>query len=86
MKAAAFERYGGPEVLHVREVPTPEPGPDELRVRVAAAGLNAFDWHQYRGLPYLVRTREGWSVREAERWLAPVLNYDPLAYAREAAE
>ena len=64
MKAAAFERYGGPEVLHVREVPTPEPGPDELRVRVAAAGLNAFDWHQYRGLPYLVRTREGWSVRE----------------------
>ena len=31
-------------------------------------------------------TRKGWSVREAERWLAPVLNYDPLAMAREAAE
>ena len=30
--------------------------------------------------------RKGWSVREAERWLAPVLNYDPLAHAREAAE
>ena len=30
--------------------------------------------------------RKGWSVREAERWLAPVLNYDPLALAREAAE
>jgi 5-methyltetrahydrofolate--homocysteine methyltransferase len=30
--------------------------------------------------------RKGWSVREAERWLAPVLNYDPLAIAREAAE
>jgi 5-methyltetrahydrofolate--homocysteine methyltransferase len=30
--------------------------------------------------------RKGWSVREAERWLAPVLNYDPLAVAREAAE
>jgi 5-methyltetrahydrofolate--homocysteine methyltransferase len=30
--------------------------------------------------------RKGWSVQEAERWLAPVLNYDPLAMAREAAE
>jgi 5-methyltetrahydrofolate--homocysteine methyltransferase len=30
--------------------------------------------------------RKGWSVREAERWLAPVLNYDALAMAREAAE
>jgi 5-methyltetrahydrofolate--homocysteine methyltransferase len=30
--------------------------------------------------------RKGWSTREAERWLAPVLNYDPLALAREAAE
>jgi 5-methyltetrahydrofolate--homocysteine methyltransferase len=30
--------------------------------------------------------RKGWSLNEAERWLAPVLNYDPLAVAREAAE
>jgi 5-methyltetrahydrofolate--homocysteine methyltransferase len=30
--------------------------------------------------------RKGWSVAEAERWLAPVLNYDALAVAREAAE
>jgi 5-methyltetrahydrofolate--homocysteine methyltransferase len=30
--------------------------------------------------------RKGWSVGEAERWLAPILNYDPLAFAREAAE
>ena len=30
--------------------------------------------------------RKGWSVQEAERWLAPVLNYDALAVAREAAE
>jgi 5-methyltetrahydrofolate--homocysteine methyltransferase len=30
--------------------------------------------------------RKGWSITEAERWLAPVLNYDPLALAREAAE
>ena len=30
--------------------------------------------------------RKGWSVIEAERWLAPILNYDPLAAARTAAE
>jgi 5-methyltetrahydrofolate--homocysteine methyltransferase len=30
--------------------------------------------------------RKGWSVAEAERWLAPILNYDPLAAARAAAE
>ena len=30
--------------------------------------------------------RKGWSVQEAERWLAPILNYDPLSVAREAAE
>ena len=30
--------------------------------------------------------RKGWSVAEAERWLAPILNYDPLAAARTAAE
>jgi 5-methyltetrahydrofolate--homocysteine methyltransferase len=30
--------------------------------------------------------RKGWSVIEAERWLMPILNYDPLAAARAAAE
>jgi len=30
--------------------------------------------------------RKGWTVAEAERWLAPILNYDPLADARTAAE
>ena len=30
--------------------------------------------------------RKGMSVAETERWLAPVLNYDPTSYGREAAE
>jgi 5-methyltetrahydrofolate--homocysteine methyltransferase len=30
--------------------------------------------------------RKGWTVQEAERWLAPILNYDPLAAVRTAAE
>jgi 5-methyltetrahydrofolate--homocysteine methyltransferase len=30
--------------------------------------------------------RKGWTIDEAERWLAPVLNYEPLSIARTAAE
>ena len=35
---------GGPDVLGVQEVPRPEPGPTEVLVRVAAAGVNPVDW------------------------------------------
>jgi 5-methyltetrahydrofolate--homocysteine methyltransferase len=29
--------------------------------------------------------RKGWTVPEAERWLAPILNYTPKALARDVA-
>lgn len=43
MRAVVFDQFGGPEVLHLGEVPTPEAGPGQVRVRVQAVGLNAFD-------------------------------------------
>lgn len=43
MRAVVYDRFGGPEVLHVGEVPAPEAGPGQVRVRVEAVGLNAFD-------------------------------------------
>ena len=43
-RAVRLESFGGPEVLNVREVPAPQVGPGEIRVRVAAAGLNPMDW------------------------------------------
>ncbi|MET7680415.1 NADP-dependent oxidoreductase [Streptomyces sp. NPDC005423] len=43
-RAVVFDTFGGPEVLEVREVPEPHAGPGEVRVRVAAAGLNPMDW------------------------------------------
>ncbi|MFF9041009.1 NADP-dependent oxidoreductase [Streptomyces sp. NPDC014892] len=43
MKAAAFYAFGGPEVLELMEVPTPEAGPGEVRVRVKAAGSQPTD-------------------------------------------
>lgn len=39
-KAVRFDDYGGVEVLEVRDVPRPEPGPDEVLVAVRAAGIN----------------------------------------------
>src|SRR5258707_3260113 len=43
-RAVIYETFGGPEVLELREVPEPHAGPGEVRVRVAAAGLNRMDW------------------------------------------
>src|SRR5947209_276058 len=49
MKAVVITRAGGPEVLEVREVETPEPTGDQMRVRVRAAGLNRADLLQRAG-------------------------------------
>src|SRR5579875_1646909 len=43
-RAVRLESFGGPDVLSVREVPAPQAGPGQIRVRVAAAGLNPMDW------------------------------------------
>lgn len=42
-RAVVYEKFGGPEVLELRDVPEPHAGPGEVRVRVAAAGLNPMD-------------------------------------------
>jgi NADPH:quinone reductase-like Zn-dependent oxidoreductase len=43
MHQVVITRHGGPEVLALREAPTPEPGPGELRIAVRAAGVNFAD-------------------------------------------
>jgi NADPH:quinone reductase-like Zn-dependent oxidoreductase len=43
-RAVIQEQFGGPEVLQVRDVAEPHAGPGQVRVRVAAAGLNPVDW------------------------------------------
>lgn len=40
---------GGPEVLEIGRAPVPEPLPTEIRVRVAAAGVNPVDWKTRAG-------------------------------------
>jgi NADPH:quinone reductase-like Zn-dependent oxidoreductase len=50
MKAIVVHQYGGPEVLKFEEYPDPVPGPGEVLVRVAAAGVNPIDYKRRAGL------------------------------------
>src|SRR5262250_311718 len=43
MRAVTFSQLGGPEVLEVSELPASQPGPGEVRIRVAAATVNPTD-------------------------------------------
>jgi NADPH:quinone reductase len=45
-----IERHGGPEVMQVAEIDVPEPGPNQLRVRQQAAGVNFIDIYYRSGL------------------------------------
>ncbi|MFK0214220.1 NADP-dependent oxidoreductase [Streptomyces sp. NPDC090298] len=50
MEAIVYEEFGGPEVLrHETGVEKPEPGPGEVRVKVAAVGVNPVDWKRRYG-------------------------------------
>lgn len=43
MRAAGVTEFGGPGALHIVELPDPEAGPGELRIRVHAAAVNPTD-------------------------------------------
>ncbi|HEX5601305.1 MAG TPA: NAD(P)H-quinone oxidoreductase [Pyrinomonadaceae bacterium] len=49
MKAVVINRFGGPEVLEIKDVPTPQPGPEEVLVHVRSTALNRADLLQRQG-------------------------------------
>lgn len=49
MFAMIINETGGPEVMRLGEIATPEPGPGEVRIRVAYAGVNPADWKNREG-------------------------------------
>jgi NADPH:quinone reductase len=61
MRAIQMTEFGGPEVLELTELPKPEPGPDDVLIRVTRAGLNFADTH----------TRTNSYVRKATLPLVP---------------
>jgi NADPH:quinone reductase-like Zn-dependent oxidoreductase len=50
MKAIRIHEFGGPEVMKYEDVPEPQPGPGEIRIKIIAAGVNPVDWKIRRGL------------------------------------
>ncbi|HEX4011738.1 MAG TPA: NADP-dependent oxidoreductase [Solirubrobacteraceae bacterium] len=44
MKAIQFERFGGPEVLELVDLPDPRPAAGQIRIKVRAVGVNPIDW------------------------------------------
>lgn len=55
MKAVVQDGYGSPDLLEVREVERPQPGRDEVLVRVRSASLHPDVWHVVAGRPYVLR-------------------------------
>jgi len=49
VRAVIVHEYGGTETLRVEDVPIPEPGANQVRVRVEASGVNFIDLYQLRG-------------------------------------
>ncbi len=60
MKAITIDRYGGPEVMRLRDIDRCEPGPGEALVKVAFAGINFMDIHTRQGK---YRTSRSYPVR-----------------------
>src|ERR1700761_7911870 len=48
-RAVVAAAYGGPEVLELREVEVPDPGPGEVTIEVRAAGMNPVDFKLFSG-------------------------------------
>lgn len=59
MRAVVHERYGPPEVLHLAQVPVPDPARDEVRVRVHATTVNRTDCGFRTADPPIVRFFSG---------------------------
>ncbi|NBE99865.1 alcohol dehydrogenase catalytic domain-containing protein, partial [Nonomuraea sp. K271] len=55
MKAFVLRGYGSPDVMELKELGKPEPGDDEVLVRVRATSVQPYDWHLMRGEPRLYR-------------------------------
>ncbi len=67
MKAIVIEAFGGPERLKAADVPTPEPGPEDVLIEVACTSVNPVDWKIREGMladmfPHAFPLIPGWDA------------------------
>jgi len=67
MKAIRIHEFGGPDVLSIDEIPVPQPGKDEVLIKVHATSVNPVDWKIRAGLrkekfPSKLPLTLGWDV------------------------
>ena len=86
MRAIQITESGGPEVLIPTELPDPTPGPGELLVEVAVAGVNYIDTYQRQGiypmqLPFVPGMEGAGRVREVGAGVTGFASGDRVAWA-----
>lgn len=78
MRAAIYDRFGGPDVLEVREVDDPPVGPDTVLVRARATSINPVDWKIREGylagaFPHHLPIIPGWDVAGVVEAVGPAV-------------
>jgi NADPH:quinone reductase-like Zn-dependent oxidoreductase len=78
MRAAIYDRFGGAEVLQVREVDDPPVGPDTVLVRARATSVNPVDWKIRGGYlqgayPHHLPIITGWDVAGVVEQVGPAV-------------
>lgn len=86
MRAVMVMQHGGPEVLDVRDVDEPTPGPGEVRIDVAASGVNFIDVYERTGRyptkpPFVAGSEGAGTVLEVGDGVTEVSVGDRVAWA-----
>jgi NADPH2:quinone reductase len=94
MRAVRIDEFGGPDVLQVVDVPEPQPGEDEVLIKVSRAGMNFADTHTRENsylaryeVPMILGGEVAGETSDGRRVIALLANggYAEYAVANEAA-